>query len=96
MHLAHSETRMVSAHNDCSIKLWDTNSRECQHKFEYAHNDKVGCVRFTPNELYIVSTSKDDTIKIWDIRQRKVVNTFEHDHFRLGSTSAKLCVSPNS
>jgi len=86
MHISNSETKMVSGHNDCSIKMWDINSKECTHKFEYAHNDKVSCVRFTADEKYIVSTSKDDTIKIWDIRQKKILHTFEHDLFRLGST----------
>ena len=80
MHIANSETLMVSGHNDSSIKVWDMNSRDMVMKFE-DHADKVCCVKFTPDEKYIVSTSKDDTIKIWDIRSKKVLHSFENDMF---------------
>ena len=85
MHISNSETKMISGHNDCSVKMWDVNSRDCIVKLE-DHNDKVNCVRFTPDENYIVSSARDDAIKIWDVRQQKILFTFEHDLYKLGST----------
>jgi WD40 repeat protein len=68
MHISRSEINMVSGHNDSSIKLWSTKSREKIFQIDEAHSEPVSCVRITPDELYIASMSKDDIIKIWDIR----------------------------
>lgn len=95
-HLSKSETYIVSGHKDTSIRVWNTKSKDCCFKIEDAHAMPVACVRITPNELQIISTSKDDTIKVWDLKQRTLLQTFEHEMFKLGSSTTKFCVSPNS
>ena len=76
--------------------MWNASTRDAICKFENAHIDPVSCVKFTPDENYIVSTSKDDTLKVWDLRKQKLLSAFEHDAFKVGSTQARFCVSPNS
>ena len=95
-HVSRTETYYTSGHKDLAIRVWNSKTKECVFKLEECHGDPVSCVRMTPNENYIVSTSKDDTIKIWDVRKRALLQTFEHEHFRLGSSNTKFCVSPNS
>lgn len=69
MHVSRSETYIVSGHNDCSIKMWNSKTKDALFKIEDAHADPVSCVRITPDERCIISTSKDDTIKVWDLRK---------------------------
>ena len=69
MHVSRSETYIASGHNDCSIKIWNSKTKDALFKIEDAHADPVSCVRITPDERCIISTSKDDTIKVWDLRK---------------------------
>jgi guanine nucleotide-binding protein subunit beta-2-like 1 protein len=96
MHISRSETTIVSGHNDCGIKIWNSKTKELCSKIDDAHGDPVSCVRYTPDENYIVSTSKDDCLKVWDVRTNKLLNSFEHPKFKVGSNNNKLCISPNS
>jgi WD40 repeat protein len=96
MHISRSETHVVSGHNDCSVKIWNTRTKDMVFQLEDAHADPVSCVRFTPDEMTIVSMSKDDCLKVWDLRMQKLLHTFEHDKFKVGSIQNKFCVSPNS
>jgi WD40 repeat protein len=72
MHISRDEVSLVTGHNDRSIKVWDTKTKELQFTIDEAHGDPVSCVRFTPDEVSIVTTSKDDCIKVWDIRKRQI------------------------
>ena len=96
MHISRSETNLATGHNDGSIKIHDPRVKDIANKISDAHADPVACVRISPDERYIVSASKDDTIKVWDYRSNLVVNQFEHELFKLGSTSSKFGISPNS
>jgi WD40 repeat protein len=96
MHVSRSETHVVSGHNDCSIKIWNSNTKEMIYQLADAHADPVSCVRVSADENCIVSMSKDDSIKIWDIRMQKLLHTFEHELFKVGSIQNKFCISPNS
>jgi WD40 repeat protein len=58
-------TRLASASNDCTVKIWDAGSGECLQTLE-GHSDWVWSVAFSPDSTRLASASDDCTIKIWD------------------------------
>jgi guanine nucleotide-binding protein subunit beta-2-like 1 protein len=60
--------QIVSGSRDRSIKLWNTLG-ECKYSIDYAHNDWVSCVRFSPNTQnpIIVSAGWDKMVKVWNL-----------------------------
>jgi WD40 repeat protein len=58
-------SRIVSASNDKSIRIWDANSGQCWNVLT-AHDSYVKSANYNFNGTRIVSASWDETIKIWD------------------------------
>jgi len=65
--------QIVSGSRDRSIKLWNTLG-ECKYSIDYAHNDWVSCVRFSPNTSnpIIVSGGWDKLVKVWNLNNCKL------------------------
>jgi len=65
--------QIVSGSRDRTIKLWNTLG-ECKYSIDYAHNDWVSCVRFSPNTQnpIIVSAGWDKTVKVWNLTNCKL------------------------
>ncbi|RAH76681.1 WD40 repeat-like protein [Aspergillus japonicus CBS 114.51] len=62
---SHDSTRLASASNDKTIKLWDSSSGACLQTLE-GHNNWVYSVVFSHDSKQIASASSDETIKLWD------------------------------
>lgn len=68
-----NESRVVTSSEDCTIKIWDRNTRNCDITLK-DHTDTVTCFQVYKNilqcnDIYVVSGSEDSTIKIWDLRK---------------------------
>ena len=67
-------SRIVSASNDETVKIWDTQTGECIRTLE-GHTSRVHTAAFSPDGSRIVSASNDETVKIWDTQTGKCIRT---------------------
>jgi WD40 repeat protein len=58
-------TRLATACQDNTIRLWDMASREEVVEL-HGHTDYVHAVAFSPDGTKLVSCSGDHTVRIWD------------------------------
>lgn len=91
-------TRLASASDDTSIKVWNTATSECLDILE-GHNGWVISVAFSADGKRLASGSSDSSIRIWDVETGKRIRTlvghggsvlsvaFSADGTRLASSS---------
>lgn len=73
---SHDSTRLASASDDSTLKVWDTSSCECLLTLE-GHSDGVNSVVFSYDSTQLASASWDQTIKVWDASSSKCLITLE-------------------
>ncbi|KAF1351448.1 hypothetical protein EJ07DRAFT_183822 [Lizonia empirigonia] len=77
-------SRLASASDDKTVKIWDVSSDECLKTLE-GHSNYANSVAFSPDSSRLASASYDKTVKIWDVSSGECLQTLEgHDG----------CVSP--
>ncbi|VBB80706.1 Putative HET containing-domain vegetative incompatibility protein [Podospora comata] len=69
-------SRIVSASNDRTIRIWEAESGKEVRKLE-GHGNWVVSVAFSPDGSRIVSASDDRTIRIWEAKSGKEVRKLE-------------------
>ncbi|RYP49468.1 hypothetical protein DL768_004827 [Monosporascus sp. mg162] len=95
---SYDATRLASASNDTTIKIWDPVTGQCVSTIE-GHSRLVNSVAWSHDATRLASASDDRTIKIWDPATGQCVSTLEghghgvmsvtwsHDATRLASAS---------
>jgi U3 small nucleolar RNA-associated protein 15 len=74
-----NNTHVVSASDDCSVRVWDIPSQSVVCTWEQEHTDHVRSLAVShDNANLIISGSYDHTVKVWDIRTRQAVLTLKH------------------
>lgn len=64
----HTEHRLLSCSNDCTVRVWDTEKLECISLYMY--NYRVHCAIFSPNDENIIfATGMNETMHAFDIRK---------------------------
>ncbi|MBI2438167.1 MAG: protein kinase [Lentisphaerae bacterium] len=48
---------------------------QCLRTFE-EHTDRINCVAFSPDGLFVLSGSNDDTLRLWDVSTGECLRTF--------------------
>ncbi|KAL2137636.1 hypothetical protein VTI28DRAFT_8723 [Corynascus sepedonium] len=82
---SHDATRLVSASNDYTVKIWDPATGQCVSTFE-DHSGWVTSVAWSHDATRLVSASDDWTVKIWDPATGQCVSTLKgHSGQDLGS-----------
>jgi hypothetical protein len=91
-------TRLASASDDSTVKIWDASSGACLQTLE-GHSRRVSSVAFSHDSTRLASASDDSTVKIWDASSGAYLQTleghsdavssvaFSHDSTKLASAS---------
>ncbi|HTU16930.1 MAG TPA: serine/threonine-protein kinase, partial [Gemmataceae bacterium] len=82
--------RMASAGEDCTVRIWDSNS-DREVKVLRGHEQPVRCAIFSPDNRWLASASADGTIRMWDAATGVMTRTL-----RQGSAVSCLAFSPDS
>jgi WD40 repeat protein/DNA-binding SARP family transcriptional activator len=67
-------TRLASASDDGTLRLWDMQSGEIRHVL-LDHSQSVTALAFTPDGQLLASGSTDQTIKCWDVESGVCLQT---------------------
>lgn len=71
-------SRICSASDDTTIKIWDTKTNQCLATLQ-GHTSFVRSASFSPDGTRICSASDDGTVKIWDTESNSCLATLaEH------------------
>ena len=103
MAFSHDSTRLASASNDSTVRIWDASSGACLQTLE-GHSGGVNSVAFSHDSTRLASASLDKTVRIWDASSGACLQTleghsssvysvaFSHDSTRLASASGDRTV----
>ena len=72
---SHDSTRVASASNDSTIKIWDA-SGACLQTLE-GHSGSVRSIAFSHDSTRVASASNDRTVKIWDASSSACLQTLD-------------------
>jgi len=67
---------IATAGNDCTARIWDTNSATCLRSFA-EHTAAITSLSFFKKSPLLLTTSDDTTCKIWDLRQAGCAKTLQ-------------------
>ncbi len=73
---SHDATRLASASEDKTIKIWDPATGQCVSTLE-GHSDSVNSVAWSHDASRLASASEDKTVKIWDSATGQCMLTFQ-------------------
>ena len=68
-------TKLASASDDKTVKLWDASSGACLQTFT-GHSGYVTSVALSHDSSKLASASEDTTIKLWDVSSDECLQTF--------------------
>jgi U3 small nucleolar RNA-associated protein 15 len=74
-----SNTHLLSASDDKSVRIWDISTGQVVHNWEDAHDDYIRTAAVSRSNDHLVLTgSYDHTVKLWDLRANQSVMTLTH------------------
>ncbi len=70
---------ILSASDDGSIKLWNTQTRQEVRSF-IGHEEMIKGIEFLPGDMSFISASYDGVVKLWDIITGENIKTINYPH----------------
>ena len=71
----HNEKYIANSMMDCTVKLWNHRTLECEKVFR-GHENAVSCFHIGQN--FLITGSFDETIKVWDLETTDLVRYYMH------------------
>lgn len=68
---------LVSGGDDCTVKVWDYQTKQCIYTFE-SHEDDITSVAFHPDLPLIFSCGEDGLVNIWNSMTYKLENSLKY------------------
>ncbi|KAF6023018.1 STRN3 [Bugula neritina] len=84
----------ISAHEDRSIKFYDTTNGELMHSM-VAHLDAVTSLAIDPNGLYLLSGSHDNSIRLWSMESKTCVQEITSHRKKLDESVFDVAFHPS-
>ncbi|NJL82844.1 MAG: DnaJ domain-containing protein [Chloroflexaceae bacterium] len=81
---------LVSAGEDCRIRLWNVPKRSLLKSFLTPHEEKIAQVALTPDSQTLISGSLDKTIHLWQLAVGKLRRTIKNP-----AAVEAIAVAPN-
>jgi WD40 repeat protein len=69
-------TTLASASEDCTLRLWDTQTGQLLHTLE-GHSYQVNSCAWSPDGSTLASTSLDGTLRLWDTQTGQLLRTLK-------------------
>jgi WD40 repeat protein len=92
---SHDSTRLASASNDNTVKMWDASSCACVLTLE-GHSSWVSSVAFSHDSTRLASASNDNTVKIWDASSGACLHTLEgHSSYASSADLVSILALPH-
>ncbi|HPY74964.1 MAG TPA: tetratricopeptide repeat protein [Planctomycetota bacterium] len=90
MQSIHNEKQLITSSKDNTLRLWDLETKKCQHTFE-GHEDWIRCFTINKAETEIITASDDWNIKIWNIKKK----IQEHSFLGHNMPITNVCLNPS-
>jgi WD40 repeat protein/serine/threonine protein kinase len=88
--LAPDGAGLLSAGDDNSMKLWDTQTKQCIREFQ-GHSSRVNSACFAPDGKTALSGSDDGDVRLWNVASGECLHVFAGD----GKAILAVCFSPD-
>jgi WD40 repeat protein len=70
---------IISASDDCTLKIWDPNSKQQQEMFIERHTGSVKALVISPNGQFAISAYEDSSLSFWNPKtSEEVTKLFVH------------------
>jgi len=72
------EMQQTHSDNDNSLRLWNSQTGECEHVFVFPEElkDRICTCAFSPGGHFALSGDADGKLRIWDLETRECVRTY--------------------
>lgn len=78
VYLLPNQKQIISASIDSTLRIWDTETGQCQHILE-GHKSSIWRVKVSPDGRYALScgSAADSTVRLWHLSSGKCIAVFE-------------------
>ncbi|KAI9914676.1 hypothetical protein PsorP6_006826 [Peronosclerospora sorghi] len=85
--------QFASAHQDGTVRFWDTRTRRCVHEMRDVHTEQITSVSFGGNEL--LTNSRDHSLRVLDPRTYSILRELRDKDYQCAFNWSQASLSPD-